>query len=517
MSADLHDLLDRGVPRDLDGPDTDRLVLRGTRRRHTKRAGAGVLAAVVLLGGGVVLGDQFGPGTVPVIGEDTDGGSSTWQELPDAPIVGRERPHVSVEGDRVLLWGGESSDPEVVGTDANGTYHSEVHLQDGAVYDHGTRSWTQVPEPPIALRDTPHVLLRGDTVVLWGGRGLEPVGRGGVHVPAAEIARWSENLLPSVGAHLTDGAVYDINTGEWRSVPPAPLASRWAPVVDWDGETLLVWGGEGDGGTALVDGATWSAATGWRQMADFPLEPRLGSARAWDDDRLVVWGGGTNLQPEQGAEDLVSDGAAYDRTTDTWTTLPPVDLAPRWFSYGEGGGERAMLDGDRVLIVGGATTTPPTYFRDGAWLDLVTGEWTPTAPAPADAHHTSADRHGAVAYSEDDGRVWLYDPDGDTWAGAQLPLPAVATGTADRRVFAREGLAVPEDPDAGWQPVAVARPDGSVLAPAIDADGTVRSWNAVAALDTGVLVWGGSVEEPTRDGGWTGTGHAAEGWFLPLR
>lgn len=503
MAAELHDLLDRGVPADVPLPDTDGLLRRGARRRQAKRVGAGVLAGVLLLGGTVVIGDLVTGADVPVVGEAP--GESGWQRISDAPITPREDPMTAAQGDRVLVWGGQTGEPHVATTDATTTWGS-IELQDGAVYDQSADSWTAIPPAPgLSLRGGAHVELTGDTVLVWGGYELQPVGPGGV------------SPTDGSGELLLDGAIHDLTTGTWgTTVPPAPLTPRTPAVVDWDGTELLVWGGMDADGQPTTDGARWTASAGWTAIADFPLTPRLGSATAWDADQLVVWGGGTNLDPEVGEEELTADGAAYDRATDTWRVLPEGPLSPRWFSFGDRR-PSALLTGDRLLVAGGAVTTPLRQFRDGAWLDLSTDTWEPITPAPAEARYVEGDDIGAYAVRElEEGLLWLYDPATDRWdrieVGRRVPdvLPA-----AWGRVLHDRIAGFPDEDDV-WRPVAIIEPTGAVLRPGLTdiRDSTSRSFHAVVPIESGVVLWGGTTQqtdgEAITEADWTATG-----WFLP--
>ncbi|MFP5309533.1 MAG: hypothetical protein ACLGIR_08145 [Actinomycetes bacterium] len=493
---DLHDLLDRGVPTEPTAPDAEALLRRGLRRRRTKRTAAGAAAVVVLLAGVTSVVGIVSRPDLPVIGEGPGDASAelSWVPVAESPLTPRESPRSATDGTRVVLWGGEA---EPAAFESGST-----HRDDGAVWDARTDRWTGLPPAPFSPRLGAHPRIAGATVVVFGGRPESSL-------PGATTA---------VSTPLMDGAVHDLDTGTWTRIPPAPLTARTPAAISWDGTELLVWGGETDQASPRADGARWTAATGWTRMGEFPLTARSGAAIAWDDDRLVVWGGGTDLDPPAGRqEQLVADGAVYDRATDRWTVLPTAPLSARWFSYGDAQ-PTARLDGDRVLIAGGATTQPLEQFRDGAWLDLAAGTWTPITSAPADARFVVTDAAGAVAVDDADetgGTVWTHDEAADRWVRAEVgqrpseELPAAAWG---RALWSR--VSAPEA-DGAWRPVDVVRPGRDTVAPALDPGRRVShiDFSAVVPVDGGVLLWGGMRLTPSGDG-FTGDGWTADGWFL---
>ena len=507
MSADLHDLLDRGIsprPTDVDG---DALVARGVKRRQTKRAAASVLSIAVLLGGGAALATLVTGPEAPIVTELPGAAPVEWSKTSDAPITPRITPDMAVDGDRVLVWAGVSSEPYVSPAELNGVSFGEIHLLDGGVYDAATDRWTPVPAPPIAARHAAALRLTGDTALVWGGRTLTAVGDGAV----AAFDGSDQGLV-------ADGAVWSFVDETWTIVPPGPLDARRPAAVDWDGETLLVWGGSDDSPHPLADGATWTAADGWQPMAAFPLEARDGSAVAWDDDRLIVWGGGTNLDPEPGTEKLLNDGAVYDRATDRWDVLPASDLPAGWFDYGDAE-PSARLDGDRFWVLGGAQTTPLRYELGGARLDLSTGVWEPTATAPDAARYIKPSAHGAVA-ERDEGASsssWRYDVEDDRWVDLPPPQGSSLHGpglrATNRTVI---GSLMGDDT---WRPVTLVRRDGDAVRPGLaERGGDMRQFYTTATLDSGVLLFGGHLVSLDRDGvSSTSDGTMRNfGWFLPF-
>jgi hypothetical protein len=407
----------------------------------------------------------------------------------EAPLAPREAAQAAVDGDTVLLWGGEAD------YDTGDHIYSSATFQDGAVYDARTRTWAHVPAPPIAPRGFPLVALADGRALVWGGSEYEPIAP-------------DRGFPADAGASLDDGAVYDLATGEWQAIPPAPIDAMLVSVAHWDGERLFVWAGG--------DGAVWTGAGGWRAIAPFPLEPRGGAAVAVDEDHVVVWGGGVDR--EGAGERLFSDGAVYDRRADRWEIMPDAPLSERSFSNPSSVGGNALIDDGRALIAGGAETSPDlVYHHDGAWFDIDAGTWAPIATGPAAARYV--DGHQTGAYAVDDGgdvpRVWLYDLAGDRWLqvdplGTRSPQVLDAGRTA---VIAVEGPELTTGRD--WTPVTVMR-QGQTRTPVVDDDHDARFFASYARLHSGVLLWGGLGVDLEPDGSYAGSGGTTDtGWFLP--
>ncbi len=55
---------------------------------------------------------------------------------------------------------------------------------------------------------------------------------------------------------VKDGFTYTPATGEWGTIPNAPIASRGMAEASWTGSELLIWGGENGYESPLAD---WSS------------------------------------------------------------------------------------------------------------------------------------------------------------------------------------------------------------------------------------------------------------------
>ncbi|MGI8684953.1 MAG: Kelch repeat-containing protein [Acidimicrobiales bacterium] len=211
---------------------------------------------------------------------DTD----TWTTMARAPIPARFDHTAVWTGDRMIVWGGFAGEESP----------SRSAFADGAAYDPGTDSWAALPAAPLAARAEHVAVWTGSSMVIWGG-------------------------TTNASGLVADGAAYDPAAQSWTVLPPAPPALRplrMAPTAVVAGGSVLVWGGNGEGG-AVNDGAAYDVAAGaWRMLPESPLLPRGGHSAVWTGSDMLVWGG----------EDLPvvrSDGAAL-RPPPAGVPGPPV-------------------------------------------------------------------------------------------------------------------------------------------------------------------------------------------------
>lgn len=492
MSAELRTLLRDTEPATVADLDVDRVVRRGTRRRRAKRSGAAFAVAALLSVGSVAVLDGGPTDRIEVAPLDETVEpvpAEAWTPLPPAPMGPRVGATVATAGDLVAFIGGETDEQVTVGDTVHGSYWAN----DGAIYDAASEGWRIVPPAPLPIRSHGNVVLGERHLFLVGGVLLDPVPGGGV--PASR----SETTLDTVR--------FDLVTSTWRRLDAPDVAPRIPDVVSWDGERLVVWGGSSwdEEATAYLDGATWTETDGWSTIPAAPLEPRSGTASAVVGDRIVVWGG-TRAQDDTRPEDLFADGAVYDLTEGTWTMLPDGPLSARWIGHDElPHRANVRIDGDRVLIAGGATTGTGQRL-DGAWLDLRTGTWTAISPAPDAARFVTAHAGGLLAVDDEvtdtDPYVtlWRYDEDRDTWDRTDTRL------RTDLRVHAvsDERIVVSSTGDDGrWQDSPrlgiweAGEPHLRHASPPLSG----RMHASVSPLPDGALVWGGRLVEPVGDEG----------------
>ena len=293
--------------------DWDRVRRLGRRRRTARRAGASVMAFVVVgagvasiistrPGGGkpatpptMVVPTMTVPTAEPTAGPSTgpfDDLATGWTSLPAPPEV---RLHAATQwtGQTLLVWGG------TVPAD------TAVPENDGMVFAPRTSTWSEMAPSPLSARTYPGSAWTGTALLVWGGLAGDSLSSG----------------------QLGDGAAYHPSERAWRPLPPAPIGPR-APLSVWTGEELIVWGTAVRRGDTPRDGAAYRPATDtWRRIADAPIDVSDAVA-VWTGREMIVFGAA--LSPANNAPGTpTAIGAAYDPATDTWRSIPPSQLSPQ--------------------------------------------------------------------------------------------------------------------------------------------------------------------------------------------
>ncbi|MGI8916714.1 MAG: Kelch repeat-containing protein [Chloroflexota bacterium] len=313
----------------------------------------------------------------------------------------------------------------------------------------------------------------GTQMVIWGGEDRAgKVGSGAAYSPADD--RW--HALPLTGA-------------------PSPRSGQSAV---WTGKEMLIWGGEGNSGMPS-DGAAYNPVIGrWRPLSSVGApSPRAGQSTVWTGSAMLVWGGLTRIGPGKFGD--VSDGAAYDPATDTWSTLPTIGTP------GPRDAASAVWTGDALLIWGGSNAGGPV--RDGAAYHPESQTWTllstsgePSARSNEVAIWTGSELliwGGLGCASGNCGDGAAYNPKRNTWrplplAGAPAPrFGATAVWTGDEALVwggARsEGVrSLPPGDGAAYDPTTNSwRPLPASGAPA------PRLLHTAIWTGTAMLMWGG--------------------------
>jgi len=112
---------------------------------------------------------------------------------------------------------------------------------------------------------------------------------------------------------------------------------------------------------------------GWIATSTPPtgFEARVKAASAWTGDRVFIWGGADATGAELG------NGALYDPSTDTWTSIPTGPNAPSKRVLAT-----ALSTGSSVIVYGGGDNAGILDYADGAIFDLATQSWSKLPAAP---------------------------------------------------------------------------------------------------------------------------------------
>jgi len=98
-----------------------------------------------------------------------------------------------------------------------------------------------------------------------------------------------------------------------------PLDPRLSADLIWTGEEMIVWGGKQarDGLTTLVDGAAFNPDTDeWRSIASFPLQGPQATRAVWGDGEMIV------VSP--------NGTFGYDPVSDSWRTIGNGVVPSEW-------------------------------------------------------------------------------------------------------------------------------------------------------------------------------------------
>ena len=322
-----------------------------------------------------------------------------------------------------------------------------VSAPPGPGHEAGTEGWDLLAPAPIAARFQHLAVSTGSGLLVWGGyTGDGP---------------------------RTDGAFYDGRSGEWRTLPKAPLSgSRGDAIGAWTGvEVVVVNGIDGHVKAAAFDPTSFT----WRSLPDPPLTNAANMmARLLPTDAGVVVIA-VSTEGEGGARNEV---ALYDAAADRWTIGEPppmsfgsafdavnvgdqvvlvgrrggggascgdsvtLSYAPRtnrWRQLPDGpigdrGGLVIASIGSEVLAAGGFVCGDPRPRREAFLLDPATSSWRNAATAPTTL--SGGDRYGDPANGplvfalDEAGVPALYDAAADRWqVGPAHPLGGRYTET----------------------------------------------------------------------------------------
>jgi N-acetylneuraminic acid mutarotase len=348
-----------------------------------------------------------------------------WTPLVESPLSPRNGHTAIWTGEEVLFWGGSTG--------------PGAFAKDGAAYDADTETWRTFAQIPSGGRMWHSAVWTGTEMIIWGGFGDSTITQGWAYDPTSDKwrpiadapieSRWLGHSTSWTGTEMIVwgnkridseepvGAAYNPATDSWRALPEPPISGRVSHSAAWTGEELIVWGGAVFVGGSedfdyVNDGAAYNPTSDtWRSIATPPIEGRWRHTAVWTGDTMIIWGGAASDQDR----DALADGAAYNPTSDTWTTIPPSPLDPR--------NEHAGFWTDQGMIIwGGHVRTSGSSWRqyaDGATYNPATETWTLIDPAPATGTITTT----PSVWAGNQLLYWGQGNDFRTPAGATIPLP----------------------------------------------------------------------------------------------
>jgi hypothetical protein len=174
-------------------------------------------ATAVWTGDEVIVWGGVGPNGALGDGARYDPATDTWRSVSREGAPSPRLRHAAIwTGDEMIVWGGDRARAEMRG--------------DGAIYRPSDDSWRPMRAGPLEARTSFGAAWTSDRAIYFGGDdGTRPLADGALYDPAAD--RWT--LLPSEGAP----------------------AARHDPALAWLAGAAFVYGGTGEGGALLTDGA----------------------------------------------------------------------------------------------------------------------------------------------------------------------------------------------------------------------------------------------------------------------
>ena len=205
-----------------------------------------------------------------------------------------------------------------------------------------------------------------DEVIIWGGQGYVEYQYG--------FDTTQENAI------LSDGGRYNPSTDQWQPMTvTSPERTKIHSTSIWTGSEMIIWGGFKPESWLITgdpfsnEGHRFNPTTfTWLPISqDVPLSPRYFANSIWNGEEMLIWGGNIGTA-------YFDDGARYDPLTDSWPLMNPAGSPAADFS-----GFMAWMDDEMLVITydGGGPTTQEALT--GAMYNPDTDLWRPMNVAGA--------------------------------------------------------------------------------------------------------------------------------------
>jgi hypothetical protein len=346
--------------------------------RFIRAAFAATLVAVATLG---CSSDREGVGP-PVGREDA---AQSWRRLPDPPLTPRDHAVVVGVGERMVVVGGWEF---LCPPSADCATPEAPLLDDGAVYDPATDSWTTIASPPFGVRRQEYATaaLDGSAYLLTG---------------------CADGPMCAARPRLLS---YDLAADRWTDHGPVPGPQHYRHVARV-GRTLLVYSGSDEYGV-VADLVFDPARSTWTELPDDPLPRTYDRFIVPVGDQLVLTG--SSIAALESGEESTKLAARLDLAAGEWRALPD---AP-----GQG---YQLLRTDRGPLLNG-------HFIDSSGWILDPDTWTWSALPDETGEHSDLsgvldrdratyDIPNSVGQMASSRRVFVYDT--VTKEFARVPAP----------------------------------------------------------------------------------------------
>ena len=312
----------------------------------------------------------------------------TTMSIPTS-FVAREKAAYASLDDKLFIFGGIDADGNV--------------LNDGALYDPVTDSWSLVP----ITTSTPSARLlasaiwtgkavyvvggtdKSETMALTSGAKYDPAAQTWTKLPDLTTGRVAPYLANAVtaghvlvwgglnasGAPLSGGAYCLYYCQNWTplSSGPYPGAPGQLAELTWvaGNNGVLLFGGLSGGTTSTNNAYQYAPASyQWSALMGMGPSPRWGAFGVWDSQSFYVWGGRNETAAFDDGSRYVSSGG--------WSTMGATNVpSARWAPHRRTGWLLSLAAGDIVMV--GGMSFNGTLLTNGGRYNKSTTEWTAIA------------------------------------------------------------------------------------------------------------------------------------------
>ncbi len=182
------------------------------------------------------------------------------------------------------------------------------------------------------------------------------------------------------------GALYNPDTDSWQSITNKNAPSfRVYPAAVWTGTEVIIWGGQitqAREAKRLSDGAAYNPSTdSWRTLSLSPIPARSAPIARWTGKEMLIWGGtdwNSGSTPQTAIQ--VNGGGLYDPKANTWKLISTRGM-PEFLP-----GMAYAWAGSELYVWGGGDLYTYTYLRAfsnaGARYRPLTDTWVPMTTSP---------------------------------------------------------------------------------------------------------------------------------------
>ncbi len=203
----------------------------------------------------------------------------------------------------------------------------------------------------------------------WTTTSMPPVANATPDGPALwtgdEMLVWAYASMPGQTSSFMLPLAFDPKTNTWTSLPTnGQPSARSGYATVWTGTEMIIWGGtDSSDNNPLTDGAAYNPTTQtWRTIAPAPATGLDVTGAVWSGTEMLVWGG--YAEYPCGTECVGSNyGYRYNPTTDKWQYITTVGAPGPRVSNG-------MVWTGQSLVVWGGDGSLGFGLSDGA-------VWTP--------------------------------------------------------------------------------------------------------------------------------------------